>query len=744
MTFLFPVLLGGLVLAGIPVALHLIMRQRPKALVFPAFRFLVQKHRTNQRKLRLRHLILLALRFALIIAICLALSRPKVFSGRFSLGNDRPVAAVLLFDTSFSMGYVSGGKTRLDDAKQRAQELLAELPAESRIAVLDTAQGGGEWLPSTYQARDRVAELRLQPANLPVTTRLGDAYRLLADLSQDHESAGDDLPRFIYIFSDRTQECWDTQRLRDLQQLRDREGTPIQGVFVDVGIEKPVDVALAALELPGKALAPNDKVRIRATVRAVGDGCNTELTCRIDSEKSGDRKPIILTAGQSQVVTFERPPLPLGHHQVEVALASADALTCDNALYGTFEVSAPRQLLALVDEVPDADFWKAALSTKGFQCEAKRASEVAAWGPAELLKYRAICLMNVPAPSRDLWEKLARYVGEGRGLAIMPGGQGLSRKDYNDDEIARGLMPGELARLIAADKEPGATWRLSSYQHPVLRPLGAWNQTENYDFLKLPPAALRYWEVKPYQDVSQTIVSYADKEGNSALLERKFDSKKRGRVLLYTTPFDRGHLEYPPWNDYLSTSFYLVILYYTMDYLAGATDSDSLNFQSGQVPNVSLPPTPWSPTYTLQGPGLSATDAVVNRAEKQNELALAHAVQPGNYALLSPDGKPMASFSVNLPPGETLLTRAPAEPIEALLGKESLLPVQHGKSLREAIGGHWNQPVDLFPWLMILVLLLLAAENLFANKFYRRKGPGEAAAPAVVSAPTPETLQQAG
>ena len=62
MTFVFPILLGGLALAGIPVLLHLIVRQKPKRLPFPAFRFLVQQRRSNLRKLRLRQLLLLALR----------------------------------------------------------------------------------------------------------------------------------------------------------------------------------------------------------------------------------------------------------------------------------------------------------------------------------------------------------------------------------------------------------------------------------------------------------------------------------------------------------------------------------------------------------------------------------------------------------------------------------------------------------------------------------------------------------
>src|SRR5581483_5473869 len=122
MAFVFPALLGGLILVSVPVLLHLIMRQKPKHLMFPAFRFLLQRHRTTQRKIRLRHLLLLLLRMGLIAAVCLGLSRPKIFSERLNLSSERPVAAVLVFDTSYSMSYVASGRSVLDDAKHRAQE----------------------------------------------------------------------------------------------------------------------------------------------------------------------------------------------------------------------------------------------------------------------------------------------------------------------------------------------------------------------------------------------------------------------------------------------------------------------------------------------------------------------------------------------------------------------------------------------------------------------------------------------
>ncbi len=64
MDFLHPGLLAGALLAAVPVVLHLMMRQRPKVLEFPALRFVQARQASNRRTLRLRHWLLLALRMA--------------------------------------------------------------------------------------------------------------------------------------------------------------------------------------------------------------------------------------------------------------------------------------------------------------------------------------------------------------------------------------------------------------------------------------------------------------------------------------------------------------------------------------------------------------------------------------------------------------------------------------------------------------------------------------------------------
>src|SRR5258708_24957518 len=167
MMFIHPLLLGGLVAVGLPVLLHLLMRQKPKHLLFPAYRFLQKRAKTNQRKLRLRHLILVLLRMLLIALIVLALARPRIFSERTSsfLPN-QAVAAVMVIDTSRSMEYSVAGKTRLDDAKQRALELLDDIAESSHVAVVDSGDPNREWL-TVAQARERIRSLKQRAARPP-------------------------------------------------------------------------------------------------------------------------------------------------------------------------------------------------------------------------------------------------------------------------------------------------------------------------------------------------------------------------------------------------------------------------------------------------------------------------------------------------------------------------------------------------------------------------------------------------
>ena len=85
MSLLNPALVYGLLLAAVPVVLHLLMKTKPKRVVFPALQLIQNRKRQNVRRIRLRHLWLLLLRTLVILVIVGALIRPSLPAANYSL-----------------------------------------------------------------------------------------------------------------------------------------------------------------------------------------------------------------------------------------------------------------------------------------------------------------------------------------------------------------------------------------------------------------------------------------------------------------------------------------------------------------------------------------------------------------------------------------------------------------------------------------------------------------------------------
>jgi len=85
MTLINQALIYGFVLVAVPLLLHLLMRAKPKKLLFPALRLIQKRRLQNSRRMRLRHLWLLLLRMAVIAALVGAIARPSLPAANYSL-----------------------------------------------------------------------------------------------------------------------------------------------------------------------------------------------------------------------------------------------------------------------------------------------------------------------------------------------------------------------------------------------------------------------------------------------------------------------------------------------------------------------------------------------------------------------------------------------------------------------------------------------------------------------------------
>lgn len=134
MTFLNPLVLVGLAAAAIPALLHLFERRTPPEADFPPLRYLSEAERRSARRLKLRHVLLLLLRMALIGLVVLAAARPVV-PIRAS-GAHEPTALVVILDNSLSSGAIQDGRPALDRLRAVAHGSLGAAGPGDRLWLL--------------------------------------------------------------------------------------------------------------------------------------------------------------------------------------------------------------------------------------------------------------------------------------------------------------------------------------------------------------------------------------------------------------------------------------------------------------------------------------------------------------------------------------------------------------------------------------------------------------------------------
>ncbi|OWK36121.1 hypothetical protein FRUB_08684 [Fimbriiglobus ruber] len=764
----------GAALVGLPILLHLIMKQEPKRLLFPALRFLKQKQRTNQRKMRLRHLILLALRMLLIALFAVTLFQPKIPSSGLSLAGEQPVAAVLIVDTTPSMGYKADNKSRLDEARRRALELLDDLPPGSRVAVLDPADPTGTWEQSAGDARRKIEGMK-EPhgGGPPVTAALFTAYQLFRTIDRESDGA-EAMPRLVAVFSDRTAECWQADRADDLKKAA-ADLAPLAGnqsvahLFVDVGVDRPVNVGITSAQVSPQLANANQPVSLIVTVQATGPDVPTAVLRVSLDDGPPERKAVDnLPAGTPRAVTMTFKDLKPGVHAVKATLETDDALLFDNVRYATFRVGAARKILTLSDDPDDALFWQLAHEAKGeFGCDVAKPDADIDFGP-----YEFVCLLNVADPSRPLparqgagagalqrtlWDKLAGYVKRGGKVLVIPGPREKVAPAAYDPTVANdptsGLLPGKLVQVIdtntfpapeppaagqppPVDRRAGVTWATKPddrpERHPLTAPFKQWNLLGNVDFLMNPRKAWKYWEVKPVEDKDvSVVVAYDDADDptkrHPAVLERTFPGG--GKVLLLTTRMDDPEYD-QRWNNYWLTggsSWPVVFPHLLASYLAGNAADAVYNFTTGRPVAIALPKS--SPggaagqgrKLVFEGPGVSGPEAYPEVGDRQADLRLsaARTLTPGNYLLRTEDRSWQEGFSLNPPAEESNLSKVPVEVIEAVFGANSVIPIDKNLKLHDVMETKFNPEMKLFPWLLIGVLFLFALEGFVANRFYR-------------------------
>jgi hypothetical protein len=708
MGFVTPALLGGALLIGVPIVLHLIMRREVRQFVFPALRFVQQRKSVNQHRLRLRQLLLLALRCAVICLLAFALARPTLRGSGVAGKEDSPIAAALVFDNSLRMTYLHENQTRLEQARELAGWLLEQLPMDAPVTVIDRASRYGGRETDRSAAELRIERLEASSVVRPLEDALRDAVDWLKTQT-DHRGE-------VYVFTDLASADWSDDALVAFKdRLDELPGTSIY--VVDVGVEKPHNFALGALRLSSQELSPGSLLQIDTELIATGAAlAQQELTLELHTMDSsggtqnrGQQVVSAGTTGDAASVEFSLSGLQLGTHQGFMRIVGDDPLHCDDVRYFTVEVREPRKILLLGEQPADTLFLREALAPASpagvlrshFVCETRSFAEL---DETPLADFDAVCLVDPTPLTPTAWQTLTDYVHSGGGLGIFLGRN--ARRDPLNEPAPQQLLPAKL-RWQSRD----ATYlRPSATDHPALHELAELGDAVPWSEFPV----FKYWELESPADDVYVLAPFAN--GQPALVERRVGT---GRVIAMTTPVsDPAHDD--PWNV-LPTGPdpwpFLALANGIAEYLVGAGDAQ-LNYLAGQTAILQLAPSEQVASYVLEMPG--ATPVRQSLTPGQQDLSITSTEALGNYRVRAggQGGQLDRGFSVNGSPAISDLARADFATIVDALGKDRVQLARSRQEIEVRVGqGRVGR--ELFPALMIALVIVLGAEQFLANRFYR-------------------------
>jgi len=707
MTFVNFSLLAGTALVALPIVLHLIMRRKPKLLEFPALRFVRKRHDVNQRRLRLRHLLLLMLRCGAIALLAAALARPSVRLGGVLGSQEAPVAAALVFDAAARMEYRHENSTRLEAAQQLGEWLLGRLPPHSEVAVLDTRPGSAAaFQVDRSAAKERIERLETVANSQPLSETLPKALKLLAKSELPHKEA--------YVFTDLSRAAWSGQSADGLQDLV--TDVPAVTVYlIDVGVRDPANYALGELRLSAQVLSSRSSLAIETQLHRSGpEGpCTVELLLEDDqgNEQKRSEESFTLGPGESRQVDFRVGSMGLGTHQGQMRVVGQDALAADDVRHFTVEVrpawpilvAAPkparRYALFLTEALAPTVFRKRGQAR--FDC---RVIELGELSKQTLSDYAAVCLLD-PTPLEPAeWQKLGDWVSDGGGLAIFLGRNAGNAASFNSP-VAQELLPGKLLRQA---RRPHGDLYLAprDYQHPVLSAFRSGGGA--VPWLGFP--VFRYWE---FDAPSGAVIPFSD--GRPALLETSLGA---GRVLTMATPVSDDPNR-DPWNLLpVGESWpFLILANQMISYLVGGSE-EQLNYFAGETAVLRLDAADRRRNYLLTTPGGLKFSLAADL--RRHVLVATSTDQVGNYRVQA-GGRESGvdrGFSVNFAPRQTQLERLPEKELAELFGPLKYRIARTKNEIQRDISTA-RVGRELFGPLILLVVVLLAFEHLVANRFYR-------------------------
>ncbi len=667
MSFLAPLFLAGLGAIALPVWLHLLQTQTPERRPFSSAMLLKMSEQRIHLRRRLRYLLLLALRIALLALVALAFSQPLWNRSEAVASSGDSKQHIIVIDTSLSMGQGD----RIARAVAEARGIVEGLATGDR-AQLVTAGDTVEILASTTPATDAAPDTRAAMLSALDTVRAGSGrldYGVLAAGLADLAGPGAE-PVVAHLISD----------------------FQVSGLPSQFGALIPRPLSNRTLELQlhplGDAVAANwaiDYLRRTSTGLDVGvrgfhtPAENVTLTLTLNTGREEKLTRPIPAAGVGEY-SFALPDVAFasGDNRVVASLQQAgDQLPGDDKRYLVVP-NAPAEPVPLLTsrvEAPLVRYLSTAFATAARQYRIEPVS-LATFDARTLERYPWIAVDDLGGVNAPLAAALTEYVTNGGALFAALGERAVSLDvlPVTGNAIAKG-------EVASRDGQPFVVGRIDG-AHPLLAATDGWR---GVSVTRLLPLAV--------QPDDKVLIALED--GRPLLIEKTLG---KGRILLLATSLDNT------WNDLPVHPVFVSFIAETARYLSGE-QSMSRQLVSGSSLPLSL--TGGNSGQIVDPEGRTILSLADTRRSQDVRLG-----QSGFYQVYTPGKETLVA--VNADPRESDLESMTAEQVDRWRQSAIVSPQQ---AVVAAQTLEQPPPFELWRYLLILLVLVVLAESLLGNRY---------------------------
>lgn len=645
-----------------------------------------------------------------------------------------PVTAVFLFDTSLSMDYRHESRSRLDQAKEIANQHLSNLPAQSRVSVLNSSSEELSPYQSDLNAvQSRINSLKTSAYSLFLDDRLRTAINRQEDdfkRSQSQQPAtdspgSDQFIREIYLYTDLSRSAWRSQPSQLIRQQLEK--LKWLGIYIiDVGVTSPNNIGISQIKLSRNSVTLGNTVRLKTEIVTSGITAeNTLLELFTQNEKGQlikrDQRPLSTvnpsdtdtnSSSEGSQLEMSLPNISQRLTQGELRITSSDPYVPDDVRYFTILAEAPPEILIVSPDARSAELWSDALAPERlvalkknrYQCRVASLNEIET---LPLEQFAAIYLINVPALPETSWRLFTEYTANGGGLCLILGSDADSPESMIvsfNSETAQKLLPLEL--LGSLKFIPPEFLDLENNQHGLFSYFQTLGGTTELSSMEVS----RFWRVKPTNG-GQVIATYTDSRLSPAIVEQPLG---QGKVVVITTGIDAqgwSQLLYARWS-------YLAFADQLTRYLIHS-HVNRTNYLAGEVASYQWPSSLTPPqSFLLRTPDMKQLPIAVKTGA--NQVSIPETKITGHYQLsdnFSNQTRLSTGFSVNVSPRESDFQPLTAAELDQILGKNRYSLTRDMEGLKRTIRTG-RLGVEVFPLLTTILLLFFCLEHFTANYFY--------------------------